>query len=82
MVRYVEERVYLVVSEHLKPQHYAFLNIFTDGSEHHKTGRTSAAFSVPEFKVAVTKRATDNLSVYTMKLLAILLAAEWVEELL
>ena len=29
--------------------------------------------------MAVTKRATDHLSVYTMELLAILLAAEWVE---
>jgi hypothetical protein len=34
----------------------------------------------PEFKVAVTKREMDNLSVYTMELKAILLAAEWVEE--
>jgi ribonuclease HI len=41
---------------------------------------TGAAFGVPEFKVAVTKRATDHLSVYTMELLAILLAAVCVEE--
>ena len=42
--------------------------------------RTGAAFSVPEFRVAVTKGATDHLSVHTMELLVILLAPEWVEE--
>ena len=45
-----------------------------------RTLKQGAAFSVPEFKVAVTKRATDNLSVYTKELLVILLAPEWVEE--
>jgi ribonuclease HI len=54
--------------------------LFTDGSKDPKTRRTGAAFSVPEFQVAVTKRATDHLSVYTLELLAILLAAEWEEE--
>ena len=54
--------------------------LFTDGSKDPKTRRTGAAFSVPEFKVAVTKRETDHVSVYTMELLAILLAAQWVEE--
>jgi hypothetical protein len=38
-----------VVSEHLKTQYYAVLNIFTDGSKDPKTGKTGAAFSVPEF---------------------------------
>lgn len=78
-LRAVEEGVDSVVSEHLRTQYYAFLNIFTDVSKDPKTGRTAAAFSVPVFKVAVTKRATDHLSVYTMELLTILLAAEWVE---
>ena len=32
-VRYVEEGVYLVVSEHLRIQYCSFLNIFTDGSK-------------------------------------------------
>ena len=68
-VRAGEERVdpVNVLSEHLRTQYYAVLNIFTDGSKDHKTGRTGAAFSVPEFKVAVTTRATDRLCVYAME---------------
>ena len=77
-VRAGEEGVDIVniVSKHLRTQYYAVWNIFTDGSKNPKTGRTGAAFSVPEFKVAVTTRATNHLSVYKMELLAILFFAE------
>ena len=71
-VRDVEEGVDSVVSEHLRTQYYDFLNIFTNGSNDPKTRKTGAAFSVPEFKVALTKTAMDHLSSYIMEFLAIL----------
>ena len=74
-----EERVDSVngVSEHLRTQYYAFLNIFTDESKDPKTGSTGAAFSVPD---GCDKKTTDHLSVYTKVFLVILMATEWVGE--
>ena len=56
---------YILESEHLRTQYSAFLNVFTNGSKGPKTGMTVAVFRVPAFKGALTKRAMDNVYVYT-----------------
>ncbi|KAJ8333541.1 hypothetical protein SKAU_G00415490 [Synaphobranchus kaupii] len=61
-------------------QHQHKIFIFTDGSKEPET-----AFFIPHCEVAVKKRAvkkraSDHLSVYTVELLRILLAIQWVEE--
>ncbi len=55
------------------------LFIFTDGSKQPETGRTGAAFFISHYEMAVKKGAADHLSVYTVELLAILLALQWLE---
>ena len=53
------------------------LAIYTDGSKS-VDGRVSSAFTVPELKVKVNTRITDDLTVYTSELVAIKLALEWI----
>ena len=55
------------------------MNIFTDGSKDPKQEGQVQLLVFLSFKVAVIKRATGNLSDYTMELMGLLLAAEWVE---
>ena len=54
--------------------------VFTDGSKDPDTGRTGAAVYIPQYKIHIKKRTTDQLSVYAVKLLAIILGLEWIEE--
>lgn len=62
-------------------QHFADkVLVFTDGSKDPETGRTGAAVFIPQYEVAIKKRTTDHLSVYTVELLAILTALEWLEK--
>ncbi|XP_026126102.1 uncharacterized protein LOC113107658 isoform X1 [Carassius auratus] len=51
-----------------------------DGSKSTETGRTGAAFYVPEFEVRKAGRISDGASVYTAEMIAILMALEWVYE--
>uniref|UniRef100_A0A1A8L2C0 Reverse transcriptase domain-containing protein n=1 Tax=Nothobranchius pienaari TaxID=704102 RepID=A0A1A8L2C0_9TELE len=59
--------------------YYNFVKLYTDASKD-TADRVGVAFIVPEFRVAVKKRVSDGLSVYTGEMLAILLAVQWVEE--
>lgn len=67
---------WIIVQNYVK-QYQEELFIFTDGSKQPETGRTGAAFFIPRYEVAVKKRTTDYLSVYTVGLVAILLALGW-----
>ena len=64
-------------NRHLDTVYRDFVAIYTDGSKDPRTGRTGSAFVVQECGVAVRKRITDHLAVYTVELL---LALQWVEE--
>ncbi len=55
------------------------LFIFTDGSKLPETGHTGATFFISHYEIAVKIRAVDHVSVYTVELLAILLALQWFE---
>lgn len=56
-----------------------FYWIFTDGSKEPKSGNTGFAFVIPELKINIRERTPDHLTVFTVELLAILNAVQWVE---
>ena len=35
---------------------------------------------IPDFKISISKRASDQLSVYTAEMLAVIIGLQWVEE--
>ncbi|ROL42276.1 hypothetical protein DPX16_18198 [Anabarilius grahami] len=53
-------------------------HIFTDGSKDLQTEATGSAVYFPRHHVGINKRTSDNLSVYTVELYAILI--EWIEQ--
>ncbi len=38
------------------------------------------AIHIPEFKIDISKRISDQLSVYTAEIVAVIIALKWVEE--
>lgn len=69
------------IAERYIEQYYTDkLIVFTDGSKDPETGRTGAAMYIPANKIGIKKRTPDHLSVYTVELIAILIALQWVEE--
>lgn len=60
--------------------YYSYIQIYTDASKS-LVDRIGVAFIVPEFNITIVKRISDNVSVYTVEMLAILLAVQWIEEI-
>lgn len=63
-----------LVKQYLGLKYNNSIQIFTDGSKDPNTGKTGAAVYIPHFQKSILKRTSDHLSVYTVELLAILLA--------
>lgn len=68
-----------VVQRYLERKCVNKVMVFTDGSKDPKTGRTGAAVYIPEERVTIKKRTTDELAVYTTELIAIMVSLEWVK---
>lgn len=77
-----------IVDERLRTTHKSFiayksfislLFIFTVESNEPKSGNTGFAFVIPGLKINITERTPDHLTVFTVELLAILNAVQWVE---
>uniref|UniRef100_A0A8C2HUK7 Uncharacterized protein n=1 Tax=Cyprinus carpio TaxID=7962 RepID=A0A8C2HUK7_CYPCA len=60
--------------------YHSYVQIYTDASKN-IDNRIGVAFIVPEFQLAIRKRISDELSVYTGEMIAILLAIQWIEEI-
>ena len=71
-------RTAVEVQAYIDNKYKGKLLIYTDGSKDPTTGRAGAAVYVPKYRIGIVKRATDNLSVYVVEILAILLALKWV----
>lgn len=69
-----------LVKQYLGLKYYNNIQISTDGSKVPNTGKTGAAVYIPHFQKSILKRTLDHLAVYTVELLAILLALTWIEE--
>lgn len=64
----------------MSQEYYSVLQVFTDGSKEPESGRTAAAIYIPTFNRKIAKRISDNVSIFTTELLAIILALQWIEE--
>lgn len=69
-----------LVEDRLNTVYQSAVPVFTDGSKDPNTGRTGFAFSVPTMQVSVKRRTSDHLSVFTVEMMAIVSALQWVEE--
>ncbi len=74
------EEVGVKTSMYLRNSYSNYLNIYTDGSKN-KQESVGIRIHIPEFKIDISKRITDQLSVYTTELVAVIIALQWVEEL-
>ncbi len=61
-------------------EYYSYVQIYTDASKS-LDNKIGVAFTVPEFHFSVRKRTSDELSVYTGEMIALLLAIQWIEEI-
>ncbi len=59
-------------------EYYSYVQIYTDASKS-LDNKIGVAFTVPEFHLSVRKRTSDELSVYTGEMIALLLAIQWIE---
>ena len=66
-------------SMYLNEKYYNCLQIYTDGSKN-KEECVGVGVYIPEFKISISKRASDQLSVYTAEMLAVIIGLQWVEE--
>ncbi len=73
------EEVGVKTSMYLKNSYSNYLNIYTDGSKN-KQESVGIGIHIPEFKIDISKRITDQLSVYTAELEPVIIALQWVEE--
>lgn len=70
----------IIAQQYIDQSYTSWLHIYTDGSKDPASGRTASAVHIPKFQCDISKRLTDNVSVYTAELIAILVALHWVED--
>ena len=68
-----------LVQRYMNFKYIDFVQVYTDGSKVPATGRTGAAVHVPSFAIAIKQRTPDHLSIYSVELLAIIMALSWIE---
>ena len=66
------------MSMYLNEKYYNYLNIYTHGSK--KQECVGIGVYIPEFKISISKRVSNNLSVCTAEILAAMVGLQWVEE--
>ncbi len=70
----------LVVQQYIMQEYYSVLQVFTDGSKEPESGRTAAAVYIPTVKIKLQKDYQIMCQILLLKLLAIILALQWIEE--
>lgn len=71
---------WMIVKNYLEQHFGVKVLLFTDGLKDQETGCKGAVVFIPQWDVAIKKRVTDFLSVYTVEFVVILPALLWVEE--
>ena len=67
------------MSMYLNKKYYSYLsNILLINMDLRKNA--SGGMYIPEFKISISKRVSNNLSVYTAEILAAIIGLQWVEE--
>ncbi len=64
----------LVVQQYIDLTYYNAVHIYTDGSNDPDSGKTAAAVYIPLFRIKMSKRTSDHISVFAAELIAILIA--------
>lgn len=72
--------IVVVVEDKLQTVYQAYVPVYTDGSKDPKSGRTGFAYSIPTLNYSANRRTSDHLSVYTVEMMAIVTALQWIEE--
>ncbi|XDV52299.1 hypothetical protein PO909_021042 [Leuciscus waleckii] len=70
-----------LVEDRIQKLYQTYVQIYTDGSKDPNTGKAGFGFSIPTLHVSGKRRTSDHLSVYTVEMLAIVIALQKVEEL-
>ncbi len=68
------------MQQYIEQTYYSTVKIYTDGSKDPESGFTAAVVYIPQFKVKISKRISDHISVFTTEIIAIFLALQWIEE--
>lgn len=68
------------IDAYLNNKYYSTLQIFTDGSKEPISKKIGIGVNIPEFKVNISLKLSNNLSVYTAEITAIIIALQWVEQ--
>lgn len=70
-----------VVYKYLDQKYSSSIQLYTDESKDPDTGHTASEIYIPKYRYKIAKRTSNNLSVCTTEMIAILLALQWVEEI-
>ncbi len=57
-----------------------FVHVYTDGSKKPETGVTGYGVAIPAKGIGINRRTSDFLGVYTVEMVAVLVALRWVEK--
>lgn len=66
-----------MVHEYVKRK---YIPLFTNGSKDSRNDHFGEGVYIPEFDLTICKRINEKLSVYTAKVVAIILGLQWVEK--
>lgn len=66
-----------VLKQYISLEYSDMVQIYTDGSKDPNSGRTGAAFYIPQLEKKIKQRTPDHLAIYTVEILAFLLAAKF-----
>ncbi len=70
------------MEKYIQTNYFSYLQIFTDGSKVPESGVTGIGIFIPEFEISIFKRLSNNLAIYTLELVAIMLALQWIEDVI
>lgn len=71
--------MYQNIEQYLESRYYNTTQIYTDASKDSE-GKTGIAAYIPDYKISIKKRTSDNLSIFAAEMTAINIALHWIEE--
>jgi hypothetical protein len=75
-----EDNVGTIVGQYSSNTFYSCLAVYTDGSKDLMNGKTGAGLFISDFYINLCKRLTNDLSVYSTEMVAIIVGVQWREE--
>ncbi len=68
------------MEKYIQTNYFSYLQIFTDGSKVPECEVTGIRIFIPEFEISILKRLSNYLAIYTVELVSIMLALQWIED--